>query len=379
VADGNAKPYEAFWTARNAAETGGEAEIDFVGYISEFSWIGDEITPRKFRDDLYSIGKGAAITIRMHSGGGEIFAASAIRAMLMEYPGKKTVIIEGLCASAAVAIALAGDEVRIYDTAYVMVHNPSYSFFGAQLDAETMDKFSNELRLFKEGILNAYETRTGLARDVLSGLMDAETWMTAQQAVSFGFANSVIDGGKPLKADNTVMNYANIPAALMVAAQDESNSDGQEPVSQTQPHEPAQAREQIANVQANRPVGGQHMNTRELLRARDELVTRATQLADLADGEARDFTSAERQEFQEILGAGDEVGKVAALDAQIALINDERARLKAAAESTLTASDKAEKNEMSDVVIKTMSRNAYNALMPAEQASFVRNGGRLTE
>ena len=121
------------------------------------------------------------------------------------------------------------------------------------------------------------------------------------------------------------------------------------------------------------------MNTRELLRARDELVTRATQLADLVDNEARDFTPEERQEFQEILGAGDNAGKVAALDAQIAQINDERARLKAAAESKLTVSDKAEKPEISDVVVKTMTRDAYDALPLAEQAAFIRRGGRPTE
>ena len=117
VVEGNAKPFESFWQVRDAAQTGGEPEIDFIGYISEYSWMGDEVTPKKFKADLYEVGKGGPVTIRMHSGGGEIFAASAIRAILDQYPGDKTVCIDGLCASAAVAIALAGNKVKIYDTA----------------------------------------------------------------------------------------------------------------------------------------------------------------------------------------------------------------------------------------------------------------------
>ncbi|MFK5284140.1 ATP-dependent Clp protease proteolytic subunit, partial [Lacticaseibacillus paracasei] len=69
-----------------------------------------------------------------------------------------------------------------------MVHNPIYTFFGASLNADEMDKFANELRVFKEGLLNAYETRTGLSREMLSAMLDAETWMTAQKAVELGFA-----------------------------------------------------------------------------------------------------------------------------------------------------------------------------------------------
>lgn len=405
VVEGNAKPYEPFWQVRDAAQTGGDPEIDFVGYISEFSWFGDEITPKKFKDDLYNVGKGGPVTIRMHSGGGEIFAAAAIRAMLIDYPGKKTVKIDGLAASAAVAIALAGDTVKIFDTSYMMVHNPGYGALMGYLDADTMEKFAAELRLFKEGLLNAYESRTRLDRKALSAMMDEETWMTAQQAVELGFADEVITGGSPIKKDlaETVRNYAHVPQELLNLVttspdnsgdgRDESNAasaahvadtgddgltpsrQGQEP--ETAPVLLAEARARLAQAEKTPIQGETTMNVRELLKERVTLLDRAKALTESVDAESRDFSESERAEFEEIMGKGEEAGKIGALDVQIEQIQAEREKLRAAAEKKF-APAAAEKPALAGQP-SVMKRDEFEKLSAAERAAFVKASGKIQD
>jgi ATP-dependent Clp protease, protease subunit len=223
--DGDARPGEPFWNwrVRNANEEEYDPELEFYGYISEYSWWEDDITPKKFKDELYTNGQGGPITIRINSGGGEVVAASVIRSILSDYPGKKTVRIDGMCASAAVAVALAGDEIQAQDTAYMMIHNPMYSFFLATLNAEDMLKLASELEIFKSGILDAYQNRTGLDREELSRMCTDETWMTAAQAKELGFIDEVISAGQSAiqpgeNITNQLRNYHNVPSALLNAA-----------------------------------------------------------------------------------------------------------------------------------------------------------------
>lgn len=375
VVEGNARPYEPFWQVRSAEQTGGDPEIDFLGYISEFSWLGDDVTPKKFKQDLYAAGGGGPIRIRMHCYGGEIFAASAIRAMLMEYPGKKTVTIEGICASAAVGVALAADAIQIYDTAYMMVHNPGWMGLWGYLDADTLQKFSERLRLFKEGLLNAYETRTKLPREQLSKMLDDETWMIAQQAVELGFADEVITGGSPIKTDmqQAVRNYIHVPPALLNAV---DLTPRQEPDGRNVALRLSQERERLAAFSAVIVQGEKIMNLRSLLKQRVELLARADELVKVADKEDRDFTDAERKEYGEILGVGEETGQVGALDAKIEEIQKEREKLRAAAEKKFLGSE-AIKPDASGK--KTMKRSEFDALDSSAQAAFVRGGGKIEE
>jgi ATP-dependent Clp protease, protease subunit len=215
VFDGVTQPYDAFWQW-NPVNAAGEPELSFYGYISEFSWLEDDITPKKFQNDLKSFGKNGPITIRMHSGGGEIFAAHAIASMLRDYPGKKTVIIDGLCASAAVMVALSADKVKIQDAAYMMVHNPGYGSLWGWMDAGTLRQYADMLDTFRNGMLDAYANRTQKSREELAALLDAETWMTATEAVAAGFADEVLTGGKPIKAQQIALkNFVNVPGELL--------------------------------------------------------------------------------------------------------------------------------------------------------------------
>ena len=193
-----------FWNWSNN-ESEQERTLYFDGVISEDTWWGDEITPALFKSELTS-GCGD-ITIWLNSPGGDCIAASQIYAMLMDYKGKVTVKIDGLAASAASVIAMAGTEVLMAPTALMMVHNPLTIAIG---DSDEMQKAKAMLDEVKESIINAYEIKTGQSRAKLSSLMDAETWLSAHKAVELGFADGMLTDGKRQAADTAeaAENYA---------------------------------------------------------------------------------------------------------------------------------------------------------------------------
>lgn len=157
------------------------------GTIAEESWFDDDVTPAAFKAELLS-GEGD-ITVWINSPGGDCVAASQIYSMLMDYKGAVTVKIDGIAASAASVIAMAGTTVLMAPTALMMVHNPLTVAMG---DSEEMKKTIALLDEVKESIINAYEIKTGLSRARLSHLMDAETWLSAHKAVELGFADDLL-------------------------------------------------------------------------------------------------------------------------------------------------------------------------------------------
>lgn len=162
--------------------------LSINGTIAEESWFDDDVTPKLFKDELLN-GKGD-VTVWINSPGGDCVAAAQIYNMLSEYSGKITVKIDGLAASAASVIAMAGDEVLMSPVSMMMIHNPATIAFG---DHEQMQKAIDMLSEVKESIINAYVIKTGQSRAKLSHLMDAETWMDATKAVELGFADGVIE------------------------------------------------------------------------------------------------------------------------------------------------------------------------------------------
>jgi ATP-dependent Clp protease, protease subunit len=168
------------------------------GVIAEESWWDDEVTPRAFRDEL-NAGKGD-VTIFINSPGGDCVAASQIYTMLMEYKGNITVKIDGMAASAASVIAMAGTQVLMSPTSLMMIHNPLTLAIG---DSDEMRKTIEMLDEFKESIINAYELKTGQSRVKLSHLMDAETWMNANKAIELGFADGVLEDEKTRQPELT--------------------------------------------------------------------------------------------------------------------------------------------------------------------------------
>ncbi len=157
------------------------------GAIAEESWFGDEITPKQFKSELIS-GEGD-IDIWINSPGGDCIAASQIYNMLMDYEGNVTVKIDGIAASAASVIAMAGTTVKVSPTSLMMIHNPLTVAIG---DSSEMKKAIQMLDEVKESIINAYELKTGQSRTKLSKLMDGETWLNANKALELGFADEML-------------------------------------------------------------------------------------------------------------------------------------------------------------------------------------------
>lgn len=165
--------------------------LELYGTIAEESWFDDDVTPRMFRDELFS-GKGP-VTIWINSPGGDCIAASQIYTMLMDYKGEVTVKIDGIAASAASVIAMAGTRVLMAPTALIMIHNPATAAFGDHVDMEKAIKMLAEV---KESIINAYEIKTGLYHTQLSHMMDETTWMNAKRAIELGFADGLLTDEK---------------------------------------------------------------------------------------------------------------------------------------------------------------------------------------
>ena len=179
-----------FWNwIRNEDESVPDMErtLFLNGMISDETWYGDEVTPQLFKDEL-NAGNGN-ITVWINSPGGDVFAAAQIYNMLRDYKGSVTVKIDGIAASAASVIAMAGDTVCVSPVAMMMIHNPATMAMG---EAKDMQKAIAMLNEVKESILNAYEFKTGLTRARLSHMMDDETWFNAKKAVELGFADDVL-------------------------------------------------------------------------------------------------------------------------------------------------------------------------------------------
>lgn len=186
-----------FWRfdkLKNSEEESTENVLFLNGVIAEESWYDDDITPEMFKEELASYD--GDITVFINSPGGDCFAASEIYTALKEHKGKISVKIDGIAASAASVIAMAGDLVQMSPTSMLMIHNPSMMLYGEASELEQGIEFLNEV---KESIMNAYQLKTGLSRSKLSRLMDAETWMNANAAKDLGFCDKVLytdDKGK---------------------------------------------------------------------------------------------------------------------------------------------------------------------------------------
>ena len=156
-----------------------------------------------FKDELFA-GSGP-VTIWLNSPGGDCIAASQIYSMLMDYKGDVTVKIDGIAASAASVIAMAGTKVLMAPTALMMIHNPATTAFGDHAD---MRKAIEMLEEVKESIINAYEIRTNLTHTQLSHMMDDTTWMNAKKAIELGFADGLLEDAKTAPAAEEAYSFS---------------------------------------------------------------------------------------------------------------------------------------------------------------------------
>lgn len=187
-----------------------EAEILIYEDIGE-SWFGG-VTAKQFAEDLKAVGAVDTVHVRINSAGGDVFTGLAIYRVLVEHRARVVVHIDGLAASIASVIAMAGDEIEIAEAGFVMVHDAWAVAIGNAEDMRTMagllDTTSNSIR-------DVYVARTGLAAADVEALMDAETWMTAAEAVEKGFAGSIAKNLRmAARVDPEKHKFRNTPLAL---------------------------------------------------------------------------------------------------------------------------------------------------------------------
>lgn len=162
------------------------AEILIYEDIGE-GWYGG-ITAKQFTADLKALGDVSTINVRVNSPGGDVFDGVAIYNQLLQHKATVNVFIDGLAASIASVIAMAGNTITIAENAMVMVHNP-WSF--AMGEAKDFRKMADTLDQIRGAILTTYTNKTGLSEADVIALLDAETWMDAKTAKEKGFATAI--------------------------------------------------------------------------------------------------------------------------------------------------------------------------------------------
>lgn len=175
------------------------------------SFFGDGVTAKSFQKDLASLGKVSAINLHINSPGGDVFDGFAIYNMLAQHPARIEVDIDGVAASIASIIAMAGDEIRIAKNAQFMIHNPRGFAAG---DESEMQRVAALLKNIKGNLVTTYQDRTGNKPDQLAAWMDEETWFGADAAVQHGFATSVTRETAVTACFGLMNDFRNVPDAM---------------------------------------------------------------------------------------------------------------------------------------------------------------------
>lgn len=177
-----------FWTIQCKKDQPSIGELTLYGDISSSTWWGDEVTPKQFKADLDSLGDIGELNIYINSGGGDVFAGQAIHTMLKRHKANKTVYVDGLAASIASVIAMAGDKIIMPSNAMMMIHK-AWTITGG--NADDLHKMAEDLEKIDESIVEVYQQKTGMDPGEIKELMRAETWMTAAEAKEKGFADEI--------------------------------------------------------------------------------------------------------------------------------------------------------------------------------------------
>ncbi len=175
------------------------------------TFFGDGVSAKSFQKDLSALGKVSVINLHINSPGGDVFDGFAIYNMLAQHPARLEVDVDGVAASIASIIAMAGDEIRIAKNAQLMIHNPRGFAAG---DESEMLRVADLLKSIKGNLVTTYQDRTGNKADQLAAWMDAETWFGAEAAVQHGFANSVTRETAVTACFGLMNDFRNVPDAL---------------------------------------------------------------------------------------------------------------------------------------------------------------------
>lgn len=201
-----------FWSFTPVSEKVGE--LSLYGEISNETWWGDEVTPKQFKEDLDALGDIEELNVYINSPGGEVFAGQTIYSMLKRHKAKVNVYIDGLAASIASLIAMAGDRVVMPENAMMMIHSPWTIAVG---NAEEFRKIAEDMDKIRDSMVVSYEARSALTKEEVVQMLDAETWLSAGDCLTYGFADE-IEETKQVAAclDRIILSrYKNTPEELL--------------------------------------------------------------------------------------------------------------------------------------------------------------------
>jgi len=183
-----------FWRFENTASNNTEATLFIYGDIMTYDWgewnFPDDVVPNKFKDELNALGDVGTINVRINSGGGSVFGAYAIMNLLKTHNAEIIVHIDGIAASAATLIAMAGDKIIAALGSVFMVHLPSTMAWG---NANDIQKTIVVLNTITETMVDVYHAKTGIDKEQLRQMIEADTWLTGKEAHEKGFVDEVED------------------------------------------------------------------------------------------------------------------------------------------------------------------------------------------
>src|SRR5215217_4539982 len=206
-----------FWSWKNSV-TSDASELIIEGDISsQESWWGDSATPEMLRDELKE--HSGDITVSLNSGGGDVFAGVAMYNALRKHDGNVTIRVDGLAASIASIIAMAGDKIIMSPGSMMMIHKP-WTF--AMGDSTEMEKVKGVLDSIEQSMLPIYTARTGKTTEDIQEMLESETWMTAQEAVELGFADEFIEAKEGISISDSIKNLVHGKFAYSMSVTEKS-------------------------------------------------------------------------------------------------------------------------------------------------------------
>ena len=207
------KKQNKFWEMKMSANEG-EADIFIYGDIERYKWIEEDTTAQSFKEDLDSLGDVSAINLYINSPGGAVFEGVAIYNMLKRHKARINVHVDALAASIASVIAMAGDTIFMPKNSMMMIHNPWTFAIG---NAEELRKQADDLDRIGQSVRQSYLGKAGdkLTEEKLQEMLDAETWLSADEAHSYGLCDVVEEANQMAASVSDVLaHYKNVPKSL---------------------------------------------------------------------------------------------------------------------------------------------------------------------
>ncbi len=235
-----------FW---NFIKTEDAAEIHFYGEIASVEGFGDEITPKAFQEDLESAKDAKNLDIFINSGGGDVFAGFSIYNMIKRTGIPTTVYVDGLAASAASVVAMAGDKIIMPKNSVMMIHN---AWCGGRGNARELREQAEKLDRIDGQIAQIYSDRTKMALDEVKALMQAETWMSADEAFANGFCDEIEQNKMVALAVGEEFKgmYKNMPEEIQIEKPEEEKKEETEPEVEPEPEPDGGDDQPVGEVEA---------------------------------------------------------------------------------------------------------------------------------